>query len=144
MHQTQWSTERRLPPPVSLTSQSHHEKPPEVTSARAAHSLSSRMRIPSHCRNSACGLPIPRRKRIASKRRGCFMEGPNANITLSSGRASRMRGTAYSANLAPRSHGTPKSLPSHERRQWRQWHAQGVHRFCIMTDSVFIVFDISL
>ena len=29
MHQTQWSPERPLPPPVSLTSQSHHEKPPE-------------------------------------------------------------------------------------------------------------------
>src|SRR5574341_1507743 len=27
MHQTQWSAERPLPPPVSLTSQSHHEKP---------------------------------------------------------------------------------------------------------------------
>ena len=26
MHQTQWSAERPLPPPVSLTSQSHHEK----------------------------------------------------------------------------------------------------------------------
>ena len=32
MHQTQWSPERPLPPPVSLASQSHHEKPPEVTS----------------------------------------------------------------------------------------------------------------
>jgi len=31
MHQTQWSPERPLPPPLSLTSQSHHEKPPEVT-----------------------------------------------------------------------------------------------------------------
>src|SRR5574340_190464 len=31
MHQTQWSAERPLPPPVSLASQSHHEKPPEVT-----------------------------------------------------------------------------------------------------------------
>src|SRR5574338_565695 len=31
MHQTQWSPERPLPPPVSLVSQSHHEKPPEVT-----------------------------------------------------------------------------------------------------------------
>ena len=31
MHQTQWSAERPLRPPVSLTSQSHHEKPPEVT-----------------------------------------------------------------------------------------------------------------
>src|SRR5574342_359763 len=31
MHQTPWSPERSLPPPVSLTSQSHHEKPPEVT-----------------------------------------------------------------------------------------------------------------
>src|SRR5574339_405270 len=31
LHQTQWSAERPLPPPVSLTSQSHHEKPPEVT-----------------------------------------------------------------------------------------------------------------
>ena len=27
MHQTQWSPERPLPPPVSLASQSHHEKP---------------------------------------------------------------------------------------------------------------------
>ena len=34
MHQTQWSAERPLPPPVSLTSQSHHEKPPEVTCTR--------------------------------------------------------------------------------------------------------------
>src|SRR5574341_1598526 len=31
MHQTQWSPERRRPPPVSLASQSHHGKPPEVT-----------------------------------------------------------------------------------------------------------------
>ena len=31
MHQTQWSPERPLPSPVSLASQSHHEKPPEVT-----------------------------------------------------------------------------------------------------------------
>ena len=31
MHQTQWSPERPLPPPVSLASQSHDEKPPEVT-----------------------------------------------------------------------------------------------------------------
>ena len=31
MHPTQWSPERPLPPPVSLASQSHHEKPPEVT-----------------------------------------------------------------------------------------------------------------
>ena len=31
MHQTQWSPERPLPRPASLTFQSHHEKPPEVT-----------------------------------------------------------------------------------------------------------------
>src|SRR5574340_658252 len=31
MRQAQWSPERPLPPPVSLASQSHHEKPPEVT-----------------------------------------------------------------------------------------------------------------
>ena len=31
MHQAQWSPERPLPPPASLASQSHHEKPPEVT-----------------------------------------------------------------------------------------------------------------
>ena len=31
MHQTQCCPERPLPPPVSLASQSHHEKPPEVT-----------------------------------------------------------------------------------------------------------------
>ena len=31
MHQAQWSPERPLPSPVSLASQSHHEKPPEVT-----------------------------------------------------------------------------------------------------------------
>ena len=30
-HQAQWGPERPLPPPVSLASQSHHEKPPEVT-----------------------------------------------------------------------------------------------------------------
>ena len=29
MHQTQWSPERPHPPPVSLASQSHHEKPPD-------------------------------------------------------------------------------------------------------------------
>ena len=33
MHQTQWSAERPLPPPVSLASQSHHEKPPEVSAS---------------------------------------------------------------------------------------------------------------
>src|SRR5574341_422384 len=31
MHLTQWGPERPLPPPVSLASQSHQEKPPEVT-----------------------------------------------------------------------------------------------------------------
>src|SRR5574341_2209998 len=31
MNQAQWSPERHLPPQVSLASQSHHEKPPEVT-----------------------------------------------------------------------------------------------------------------
>src|SRR5574337_131291 len=31
MHQAQWSPERPLPPPVSLASQSHLEKPPEFT-----------------------------------------------------------------------------------------------------------------
>ena len=31
MHQSPWSPERPLPHPVSLTSQRHHEKPPEVT-----------------------------------------------------------------------------------------------------------------
>ena len=31
MHQTHWSPDRPLPPPVSLTSQSHHEKAPEGT-----------------------------------------------------------------------------------------------------------------
>src|SRR5574341_106360 len=31
MHQAQWGPEKALTPPVSLTSQSHHEKPPEVT-----------------------------------------------------------------------------------------------------------------
>src|SRR5574341_1867369 len=31
MHQAQWSPERPLPPPVSLASQSLHEKPPEAT-----------------------------------------------------------------------------------------------------------------
>src|SRR5574337_283134 len=31
MHQAQWSPARPLPPPVTLASQSHHEKPPEVT-----------------------------------------------------------------------------------------------------------------
>ena len=31
MHQTQWSPERPLQPPVSPTSQNLHEKPPEVT-----------------------------------------------------------------------------------------------------------------
>src|SRR5574337_627614 len=34
MHQAQWSPERPLPPPVSLASQSHREKPPEVTCTR--------------------------------------------------------------------------------------------------------------
>src|SRR5574337_969992 len=31
MHQAQWSPARPRPPPVALASQSHHEKPPEVT-----------------------------------------------------------------------------------------------------------------
>ena len=35
MHQAQWSPERPLPPPVSLASQSHREKPPEVTCTSA-------------------------------------------------------------------------------------------------------------
>ena len=31
MNQAQWTPEWPVPPPVSLASQSHHEKPPEVT-----------------------------------------------------------------------------------------------------------------
>ena len=34
MHQAQWSPERPLPPPVSLASPSHHEKPPEAFELR--------------------------------------------------------------------------------------------------------------
>ena len=45
MHQTQWSPERPLPPPVSLASQSHHEKPPEVT-PMATHSSTVALKIP--------------------------------------------------------------------------------------------------
>ena len=42
MHQAQWSPERPLPPPVSLASQRHHEKPPVRT--LKTMSLSSRTR----------------------------------------------------------------------------------------------------
>ena len=34
MHQTQWSPERPLPPPVSLASQSHHPDVPVFTAAK--------------------------------------------------------------------------------------------------------------
>ena len=40
MHQTQWSPERPLPPPVSLASQSHHEKPPEVIDGETVETVS--------------------------------------------------------------------------------------------------------
>ena len=39
MHQAQWSPERPLPPPVSLASPSHHEKPKTRGWAGLEHSL---------------------------------------------------------------------------------------------------------
>ena len=74
MHQTQWSAERPLPPPVSLTSQSHHEKPPEVPctsrgnpgfpastreSPRETSFNTSRGQIPLPWLGSNDALPLP-------------------------------------------------------------------------------------
>src|SRR5574337_1426219 len=73
MHQTQWSSERPLPPPVSLPSQSHHEKPPEVTCTsrgnpgfpastrerpRKTFFNTSRGQIPLPCLESNDALPL--------------------------------------------------------------------------------------
>src|SRR5574337_1145815 len=76
MHQTQWSPERPLPPPVSLASQSHHEKPPEVTCTsrgkpgfpastrerpRETFFNTSRGQIPLPWLGSSDGLPLSTR-----------------------------------------------------------------------------------
>src|SRR5574341_1318926 len=60
MHQTQWSPERPLPPPVSLTSQSHHEKPPEVT-------CTSRGMAASYCRWKNVHLGVEAFNRLISE-----------------------------------------------------------------------------
>ena len=45
MHQTKWSPEMPLRPPDPLMSQSHHEKPPEVTcTSRGKPGFRQRMR----------------------------------------------------------------------------------------------------
>src|SRR5574337_887407 len=54
MHQAQWSPERPLPPPVSLASQSHHEKPPEVTRNHAAQLAIVMQMSRQESRSSAC------------------------------------------------------------------------------------------
>ena len=65
MHQAQWSPERPLPPPVSLASQSHHEKPPEVTCTRRGKpgfpASTRERRRPSSQRHSL-GSPAPERE----------------------------------------------------------------------------------
>src|SRR5574337_363673 len=77
MHQAQWSPERPLPPPASLASQSHHEKPPEVTctsrgnpgfpastreSPRETFFKASRGQIPLPWLGSNDALPLATRK----------------------------------------------------------------------------------
>src|SRR5574337_141512 len=63
MHQAQWSPERPLPPPVSLASQSHHEKPPEVTCTSRGNPgfpASTRERPPETFFNTSRGqIPLP-------------------------------------------------------------------------------------
>ena len=63
MHQTQWSPERPFPPPLSLTSQRHHEKPPEVTCTSQANSgfaASTRERPRETFFNTSRGqIPLP-------------------------------------------------------------------------------------
>ena len=63
MHQTQWSPERPLPPPLSLTSQSHHEKPPEVTCTSRGNpgfAASTRVRPRETFFNTSGGqIPLP-------------------------------------------------------------------------------------
>ena len=63
MHQTQWSLERPLPPQVSLASQSHHEKPPEVTCTSLGNPgfpAPTRERPPETFFNTSRGqIPLP-------------------------------------------------------------------------------------
>src|SRR5574337_210278 len=59
MHQAQWSPERPLPPPVSLASQSHHEKPPEVTCTSRSEEHTSELQSPL---NLVCRLLLEKKK----------------------------------------------------------------------------------
>src|SRR5574341_1507910 len=63
MHQAQWSAERPLPPPLSLTSQSHHEKPPDVTCTSQGNpgfAASTRERLRETFFNTSRGqIPLP-------------------------------------------------------------------------------------
>src|SRR5574341_1998641 len=64
MHQAQWSPERPVPPPVSLASQSNHEKPPEVTCTsrgKPGFPASTRERPRETFFNTSRGhIPLPR------------------------------------------------------------------------------------
>src|SRR5574340_355076 len=88
MHQAQWSPERPLPPPVSLASPSHHEKPPEVTCTRRGNP----------------GFPASTRERP----RETFFNTSRGQIPLP---------WLGSNDALPRrhSHGDPTSLAPHER-----------------------------
>src|SRR5574340_5034 len=63
MHQTQCGPERPLPPPGSLASQSHHEKPPEVTCTSRGNPgfpSSTRERLRETLFNASRGqIPLP-------------------------------------------------------------------------------------
>src|SRR5574337_245080 len=99
MHQTQWSPERPLPPPVFLTSQSHHEKPPEVTctsrgkpgfpastreSPQETFFNTSRGQVPLPWLGSSDALPLATRMetRLPWRRteRGASQEHPSSKI----------------------------------------------------------------
>ena len=75
MHQTPWSPERPLPPPVSLTS-SHHENPPEVTCTsrgKPGFPASTRERPRKTC-GAPAGPGSPRRSREG----GAYLPGGGA------------------------------------------------------------------
>ena len=70
MHQAQWSPERPLPPPVSLASQSHHEKPPEVTcTSRGNPGFPVPSESPGKPKNTGVGsLPFSRESSLRWRR----------------------------------------------------------------------------
>ena len=115
MHQTPWSPERPLPPPVSLASQSHHEKPPEVTcTSRGNPGFPAWGFLPDDARASHCPFVLTSFTGWSSERcpgigflsRGDWEIGVLRNVEAPT------RPLVYTASSTPGPPGSWSALPS--------------------------------